>query len=164
VTHNARAARRAVGQKRASTKARFQVGCGMLARVISLEADEGGVVTLSIDGVQIAAMNHLGYGASSQAVPSVGDEFVVSFSCLFPDDVSWGSVFSDNPSGRSELVRTGLWSYRAFGTLVAIDARGLGAIAKCGPFELPLPVEVSDSSLVGSPVAFEVQRLDAWRA
>ena len=80
-------------------------------------------------------MNQLGYGASAQDVPSVGDEFVVSFSCLFRDDVSWGAVFSDNPGGRSELVSTGLWSHVAFGTLVAIDDQsdcGIAALRHCG--------------------------------
>lgn len=136
----------------------------MRACVISSEADEGGVVTLAIGGVQIAAMDHLGYGASKQAIPRTGDEFAVSFSCLFPDDVSWDEVFSGNPDGRSELVPAGLWSYLAFGRLVAVDDGSGSAIARCGPLELPLPLEVSDPSLVGSPVGFKIQRLDAWRA
>jgi hypothetical protein len=86
----------------------FRVGYCMRASVISSEADEGGVVTLAIGGVQITAMDHLGYGVSKQAVPRIGDEFAVSFSCLFPDDVSWDDVFSGNPDGRSELVPAGL--------------------------------------------------------
>jgi hypothetical protein len=135
----------------------------MRARVISLEADEGGVVTLAIGDVQIAAMDHLGNGGSTQACPK-SDDFFVSFSCLFRDSVSWDDIFSSNPDGRSELVPTGLWSYFAFGRLVSIDDESGSAIAKCGPFDLPLPVEVTDSSLVGSSVAFEIQRLDAWRA
>lgn len=142
----------------------FRVGYCMRACVISSEADEGGVVTLAIGGVQIVAMDHLGYGASNQAIPRIGDEFAVSFSCLFPDDVSWDEVFSGNPGGRSELVPAGLWSYLAFGSLVAVDDDSGSAIARCGPLELPLPLEVSDPSLVGSSVGFKVQRLDAWRA
>lgn len=136
----------------------------MQARVISSEADEGGVVTLAIGGTQIAAMDHLGYGSSVQALPKVGDDFVVSFSCLFADDVSWKDVFSGNPDGRSELVPTGIWSYLAFGTLAAVDGGSGEAVARCGLCDLPMPVEVTDTSLVGSFVAFKVQRLDAWRA
>lgn len=116
----------------------------MRACLISSEADEGGVVTLAVAGVQIAAMDHLGYGASKQAVPRIGDEFAVSFSCLFPDDVSWDEVFSGNPDGRSELVPAGLWSYLAFGRLVAVDDGSGSATARCGLLELPLPIEVSE--------------------
>ena len=47
---------------------------------------------------------------------------------------------------------------------MAVDDESGSAIAKCGPFEIPLPLEVSDPSLVGASVGFEIQRLDAWRA
>lgn len=109
-------------------------------------------------------MDHLGYGASKQPFPNVGDEFEVEFSCLFMDDVTWQDVFSGNPNGRSELVSTGTWSYTAFGSLIAVDGQDGDARARCGACDLPLPIEITDSGLLGSFVSFDVQRLDAWRA
>jgi hypothetical protein len=136
----------------------------MRARVISAESDEGGSVVLAIGDVRLTAMDHLGYGKSEQPRPAIGDEFVPAFSCQFDDSASWDSVFAGNPERRSELVPTGLWSYCAFGTLIAIDEGDQEAVARCGPCDIPLPIEVSDPSLVGAFVAFEVQRLDVWRA
>jgi hypothetical protein len=136
----------------------------MHARVVSREADEGGVVTLEIGGVHIAAMDNLSYGKSEQAYPNIGDEFVVEFSCMFSDDVTWMDVFSGNAEGRSELVPTGTWSYSAFGSLVSVDGENGDAIARCGACDLPLPIQISDRALIGSFVSFDVQRLDAWRA
>ena len=119
---------------------------------------------MDLDGFQLKAMDHLGYGRSDQPYPKVGDEFVPVFSCEFSEADSWVSVFAGNPEQRSELVSTGLWSYRALGELVSVDDGDRVAVAKCGPCEVPMPIEVSDTSLIGAFVGFDIARLDAWRA
>ena len=136
----------------------------MRALIIASDGEEGGLVVLEVDGQRLGAMDCTGYGHSEQAYPEVGSEFTPKFACLFGDDASWSSVFSGNPEHRSEVVSTGAWSYRAFGKLISVDIDVGEAVARCGPCDLPLPIEVSDPALIGASVAFDVQRLDVWRA
>ncbi len=136
----------------------------MLAQLIGVEDDEGGLAVLSVNGVEINAMDCLGYGNSSAPYPKVGDMFSPEFSCLFDDDASWNSVFQGNPNNEQRLESTGLWSYRALGRLVAIDSSGTQATADCGCCLLPLPIEISSSDYLGMFVGFDVKRLSVWRA
>ena len=53
---------------------------------------------ISFDGVEVTAMDCLGYGKSAQSYPTVGQIFEPRFTCLFDDDdpVDWNSLFGVN--------------------------------------------------------------------
>lgn len=133
----------------------------MTARLLSVEDDETGVATMLIDGIEIAAMNCLWYGHTGTAGPAVGALFEPTFSCLFDDDehVDWESVFTGNPGQEKRLHRTRLWSYRASGQIVEIEAPGHAALTDCGGCLIPLPIAMSDPAHIGAFVGFDIQRL-----
>lgn len=136
----------------------------MYAQLVSTENEEGGLVVLLMSGEQVTAMDCLGYGSSDQRNPEVGENFVPKFTCLFDDEESWCDIFEGNKEEAVRLTRTGTWSYRVFGKVVAVDGPKTEASIDCGLFQLPAPIETSDPSLVGRFIAFNVERLSVWRA
>jgi hypothetical protein len=138
----------------------------MISTLFKASGEEGGVAVISINGVEVNAMDHMVYGASNQPYPKVGESFFAEFDCRFDDDIkaTWGSVFNGNPERKETLVPIGLWSYKAFGRLVSIDGPDTKALADCGGILLPLPIEVSSDEYLNHFVAFDVLRLDVWRA
>jgi hypothetical protein len=133
----------------------------MQARVLSIDPEEGGLLVLQVGDRSINAMNCLGYGHRTN--PCVGDAVEVEFSFLPADDQDWNTFFSGNPGCEQRLDRTGLWSYRALGRLVAVESEGHEeATVDCGVCYLPAPIQVSDDRCIGSYVGFTITRLDAW--
>lgn len=138
----------------------------MKVRLISIEEDEGGAAVVSFGGVEVSAMDCLGYGNSVQPFPMVGQLFEPLFTCLFDDDdpVDWKSLFDGNPFEEQRLESTGTWSYRAFGKLVAGDGADQHLIAACGGPLIPIPIDVYGDEETGSYVAFNIKRLSVWLA
>jgi hypothetical protein len=133
----------------------------MKARVVWIDPEEGGVIVLQCDGVSLNAMNCLGYGCRD--TPRVGDEIEVEFTYMSDDDTDGNTFFSGNPNAERKLQATGLWSYVAFGQLVAVESASQEhAIVDCGVCCLEAPIEVSDVKCIGSHVSFRISRLDAW--
>lgn len=135
----------------------------MRVRLISTDGEEGGVAVFEVNGKVLRAMDCLSYGESEAPYPMPGNEFEARFTCLHGEEDSWNSVFDGNLAEEQGLESTGLWSYRAFGKLVAIDDHERQAIADCGLCLLPLPIEVSDPAYLGQFITFDVERLDIWR-
>ncbi|MDM5176790.1 hypothetical protein PO883_06215 [Massilia sp. DJPM01] len=133
----------------------------MNAQLISVEDDETGTALMLIGGVEIAAMSCLWYGSACVACPTLGELFNPTFSCLFDesDHADWASVFAGNPAQEMRLHRTGLWSYRALGRIVAIEGPEHAALADCGGCLIPLPVTLYDPCCIGVYVGFNIQRL-----
>jgi hypothetical protein len=138
----------------------------MKAQLVSIEEDEGGLAVVSFAGVEISAMDCLGYGESEQSYPMVDQLFEPRFTCLFDDDdpVDWNSLFNGNPFEEQRLKSTGIWSYRAFGKLVAGDSPEQNLLADCGGPLIPLPIDVYGDEEIGAYVAFNIMRLSAWSA
>lgn len=138
----------------------------MNARLISVEDDEGGAAVISIEGVEVTAMDCLGYGTLDQPYPKVGQIFEPRFTCLFDDSepTDWLTVFGGNPLEEQRLEPTGTWSYRAYGKLVANDSPDDDLLADCGGPLIPLPIDVCGSENIGAFVAFNIIRLNVWRA
>lgn len=135
----------------------------MLAKLISVEEDEGGVAVVSLNGIEISAMDCLGYGNSTALLPRVGEEFAPEFFCLFDDFTTLDTVFQGNPEHQQKLEPTGLWSYRAYGKIVATDNSEAEAMVDCGVCLLPIPIQISNPEHLGEFIAFNIQRLDIWR-
>ena len=108
-------------------------------------------------------MDCLGYGGAETPYPQVGEDFIPEFSCLFDDEETWSSVFDSNPHQEQRLESTGLWSYKAYGKVVAIDGHDSKAQVDCGGCLIPIPIEVSSNQYLGHFVAFNIVRLDVWR-
>jgi hypothetical protein len=106
----------------------------MNAQLISIEDDEWGDAVISMAGVEIIAMDSLGYGTSDQPYPMVGQFFEPCFTCLFDDSepIDWLSLFGGNPLQEQRLEPKGNWSYRAYGKLVASDSPDDNLLADCG--------------------------------
>lgn len=138
----------------------------MKARLVSIEEDEGSAAVISFDGVEVTAMDCLGYGKSAQSYPTVGQIFEPRLTCLFDDDdpVDWNSLFGGNPFEEQRLESTGTWSYRAYGKLVAADGTDQNFLADCGGPLVPLPIDVYGDEEIGSYVAFNIMRLSVWLA
>lgn len=135
----------------------------MRAKLISTEGDEGGLAVLLVNGVEIQAMDCLGYATSNAPVPLVGQEFEPKFTCLFSDNETWKDVFQGNPDQLKKLVTTGLWSYRAYGQIVTPGGNDEEVEVECGEISVPLPFEVHDPQCLGEFVAFDIERLSVWR-
>jgi hypothetical protein len=138
----------------------------MKARLITVEDEEGGTAVIAIDGVELTAMDCLGYGTSDQPYPKVGDYFKPYFTCLFDDNesVDWKAVFEANPFEEQRLESIGTWSYRAYGKLVQNDGPDEYLFADCGGPLLPLPIDVFGDEKIGSFVGFNIMRLSVWLA
>jgi hypothetical protein len=136
----------------------------MNAQIVTTENEEGGSVTLLINGEEITAMDCLGYGTSSQPYPEQGQKFEPQFTCLFDDEESWNSIFEGNEEQQIGLKPRGGWSYRAFGKVLSVDSADSEAAIDCGLCTLPAPVEITDPNQVGQFIAFNVERLSVWRA
>ena len=138
----------------------------MLATLLSTENEEGGLAVISVNDVEINAMDCLGYGPPGVSYPKVGDRFVPEFSCLFDDDekLDWNSVFGGNPDQLQKLEPTGLWSYRAFGKVALTESQNSNseALADCGGVLIPMPIEILSDEYLGAFVAFNVVRLSVW--
>ncbi|MFT3799764.1 MAG: hypothetical protein QM766_00965 [Burkholderiaceae bacterium] len=130
-------------------------------RIIAIDRDEGGAVSLQSGDIVLRAMDCLGY--VSEPYPEVGDTIDVEFSCLHGEEQAWEQIFGSNPDRLRQLVPTGLWSYQAFGEIVSLGDSGDEPQVACGVVELPLPVRTSDPRCLGEFVSFSVARLDAWR-
>jgi hypothetical protein len=136
----------------------------MNAQLIDIDGEEGGVAILSIGGIELHAMDCLGYGQSAQPYPKAGDEFSPNFTCQTDEDVTWESFFNGNPQREQKIERTGLWSYKAYGKLVSIGTASADAQVDCGICRIPSPIEVTNPQCIGEFVFFEITRLDVWRA
>lgn len=135
------------------------------AKLISIDEDEGGLALLLINGVEIGAMNCLGYGICDTPYPTIGSFFEPKFSCLFDEnlDVDWHTVFEGNPDQEKRMHRIGVWSYRALGRIVEIEVDSYTALADCGGCLIPLPITMYDSDYIGAYVGFDISRLNVWR-
>jgi hypothetical protein len=136
----------------------------MNAKLIDTDGEEGGVVVLSIGGIELRAMNCLGYGQSSQRCPKTGEEFRATFSCQPNGETTWESFFGGNPHREQKLESTGQWSYKVYGKLVSAETSSNEAQVDCGVCCISAPIEVSDPACIGEFVFYEISRLDVWRA
>lgn len=138
----------------------------MIAQLISVEDDESGAAVIAIGGVEVVAMDCLGYGTSNQPYPKVGQVFEPRFTCLFDDGkpTDWLTVFGGNPLEEQKLEPTGIWSYRAYGKLVPNESPDGDLLADCGGPRIPLPIDVFGIENIGAFVGFDIMRLAVWRA
>ena len=130
----------------------------MLARVVSVDEEEGGTLVVQVNGQVLTTMNHLDYRTSSEE--EAGSEVDLEFTCLHAEEESWEAIATANPKHEKRLVSTGYWSYRAFGEVVSVGPEGL---VDCGICCLPAPRSTSDPRCLGEYIAFDITRLDAWR-
>jgi len=73
-------------------------------------------------------------------------------------------VFGGNALEEQKLEPTGIWSYRAYGKLVPNESADGDLLADCGGPLIPLPINVFGVENIGAFVAFDIMRLDVWRA
>lgn len=78
------------------------------------------------------------------------------FSHLGSDSHTWEQMFGGNADHRKELVRTGDWSYDAYGQIVSIAP----VVADFGLFRLTLGDFTHDERCVGEWILEKIQRLD----
>lgn len=78
------------------------------------------------------------------------------FSHLGTDNHTWEQMFGGNADHRKELVRTGDWSYDAYGQIISIKP----VVADFGLFRLTLGDFTNDERCVGEWILEKIQRLD----
>ena len=71
-------------------------------------------------------------------------------------EYSWGKMFSGNPAKKKMLVRTGDWSYEAYGQIVSIKT----VVADFGLFFLELGNFTNDERCIGEWIVEHIDRLD----
>ncbi len=136
----------------------------MQAILVSDDGEEAGLVEIKIGNTVLSAMNCLGYGESIQPYPVIGESFKAELTCLCVDDGNWNTQLSGNPNEEMRLVKTGLWSYQAFGKIVNVASSDQECIVDCGCCVLSAPIEIFDPSYIGRYIEFQVSRLSVWRA
>ncbi len=78
------------------------------------------------------------------------------FSYLGLEEYSWEQMFSGNLRQEKKLVRTGDWSYEAYGQIVSIKP----VIADFGLFKLELGDFTNDQRCIGEWIVERIDRLD----
>ena len=110
-----------------------------------------GTVTFSVGGTLLDAFSHLtDYQAGEIA------SVTIDHLC---GETSWEERFGRNPEKRKSLVKTGDWSYEAFGEIVGVDP----VVADFGPFTLDLGYWSHDKRLIGEFIFWRISRLDILR-
>ena len=81
------------------------------------------------------------------------------FSGLEDEAEEWDSIFNSNPDKLKELQHQSGWVYRAYGKIISIKP----VIVDIGLFETEAPIQIqtNDINVIGSYIAFTIQRLDA---
>lgn len=91
---------------------------------------------------------------------SPGDEIDLDiYPGLLDEDESWESIFSGNPNKEKKLEHQSGWRYRAYGVIISIKP----VIVDCGILQAegPLQIHTNDDRVIGEPIAFTIERLDA---
>ena len=78
------------------------------------------------------------------------------FSYLSLEGLSWELMFGGNPNQEKKLVRTGDWSYEAYGQIISINP----VFADFGLFTLELGNFTNDDRCVGEWIVEKIDRLE----
>ena len=87
-----------------------------------------------------------------------GEQIEIELSVGLAADECWDAIFSANPDAQQCLVPQIGWCYRAFGIVEAIDPE---VSVHVGIATLIAPIETNDPQVIGQPIAWTIQRLDA---
>ncbi|GAA0404647.1 hypothetical protein GCM10009133_11590 [Cocleimonas flava] len=81
------------------------------------------------------------------------------FSGLEDESEEWESIFNGNPDELKKLQHQSGWKYRAYGKIISIKP----VIVDIGLFETEAPFQIqsNDIKVIGSYIAFTIQRLGA---
>ncbi|MDW6005325.1 hypothetical protein [Vibrio mangrovi] len=127
----------------------------MIAKIIKVADEEGLPTYLEIEGKVYEAMDCIGY----QKAVTEGEIIDVELSVGIDDeDETFEQIFDGNPDCIEELSCTGGWSYKAYGFIKSVDP----VVVSCGSVQINEPFEISDESLIGEYIAFNIVRLDVW--
>lgn len=100
---------------------------------------------------------HLGVMDDFSAMPPHNIDFTrPEFSHLTLHDYDWETMFAGNPHKQKKMVRTGNWSYDAYGQLVSIGP----VVADFGLMSLELGIVTHDPRCVGEWILAKIERLD----
>jgi hypothetical protein len=78
------------------------------------------------------------------------------FSYLRDENLSWDAMFQGNPDKETKLIRTGDWSYEAYGKIISINP----VVADFGLFKLEVGYITNDTRCVGEWIFEKIERLD----
>ena len=115
--------------------------------------------TVEVGGVQYVCMECFLYGPGPY--PTTGQTFDARFLALTPSDADGNLAFDSNPENAKRLDPAGGWRYRAYGEVIATAPE---AIVDCGGLVVNAGCPVPDAVREGDFLAFEIERLDCWRA
>lgn len=109
---------------------------------------------IQVGGQRLIVMD--GFGGENY---TAGEQIDIELSVGLDADESWEDIFAANPNAKQCLVHQTGWCYRAFGMIEAVYPE---VSVNIGMTTLIAPIQTNDLRVIGQPIAWTIQRLDAY--